>query len=99
MAAGKVIGWFQGRMEFGPRALGGAASSVTPEIRRSGGDEPENQIPGIIPAFAPSVLRENVSEYFEMDVDSPYMLLVAPVVQSRCLPIPAEANKLWGSIC
>ncbi|OLD56786.1 MAG: hypothetical protein AUI54_05025 [Acidobacteria bacterium 13_1_40CM_2_56_5] len=97
MAAGKVIGWFQGRMEFGPRALGG---------RSIIGDARNTQMQAVMNLkikfresfrpFAPSVLRENVSEYFEMDVDSPYMLLVAPVVQSRCLPMPAEANKLWG---
>jgi len=46
--------------------------------------------------FAPSVLRERVSEYFEMDVDSPYMLLVAPVVERRRLPMTKQASELWG---
>src|SRR5688572_33144765 len=84
LAAGKVIGWFQGRMEFGPRALGG---------RSIIGDARNTQMQSVMNLkikyresfrpFAPSVLRERVADYFEMDCDSPYMLLVAPVLEKR----------------
>jgi carbamoyltransferase len=97
MAAGKVIGWFQGRMEFGPRALGGR--SIIGDARNTEMQSVMNlkiKFRESFRPFAPSVLRENVSEYFEMDTDSPYMLLVAPVVNSRRLPLTAEASKLWG---
>jgi len=97
LAAGKVIGWFQGRMEFGPRALGG---------RSIIGDARNTQMQSVMNLkikyresfrpFAPSVLRERVADYFEMDCDSPYMLLVAPVLEKRRTPVPAESQNLWG---
>ncbi len=97
LAEGKVVGWFNGRMEFGPRALG--ARSILGDPR-----SPQMQAAmnikikfreGFRP-FAPSVLRERVSDYFELDVDSPYMLLVAPVKQSRQIPMDSAAERLWG---
>jgi len=97
LAAGKVIGWFQGRMEFGPRALGGR--SIIGDARNTTMQSVMNlkiKFRESFRPFAPSVLRDKVSEYFEMDVDSPYMLLVAPVAKSRCLPMPASAKGLWG---
>jgi carbamoyltransferase len=97
LAAGKVIGWFQDRMEFGPRALG--ARSIIGDARNTSMQSVMNlkiKFRESFRPFAPSVLRERVSDYFEMDVDSPYMLLVAPVVKARCLEMPNHANNLWG---
>ena len=97
LAQEKVVGWFDGRMEFGPRALG--ARSILGDAR-----SPRMQAQmnikikfreGFRP-FAPSVLRERVSDWFELDRESPYMLLVAPVKEERQLPMPAETEELWG---
>jgi carbamoyltransferase len=97
LAQEKVIGWFDGRMEFGPRALG--SRSILGDAR-----SPRMQAQmnikikfreGFRP-FAPMVLRERVSEYFEMGCDSPYMLLVAPVKKERQIPMTAEQRRLWG---
>ncbi len=93
----KVVGWFNGRMEFGPRALG--ARSILGDPRSSKMQAQMNiKIKfreGFRP-FAPSVLRERVSDFFELDVDSPYMLLVAPVKQERQIPMTDAADRLWG---
>jgi carbamoyltransferase len=97
LASGKVIGWFQGRMEFGPRALG--ARSIIGDARNTSMQSVMNlkiKFRESFRPFAPSVLRERVSDFFEMDVDSPYMLLVAPVVASRRLEMPSHKNDLWG---
>jgi carbamoyltransferase len=97
LASEKIVGWFDGRMEFGPRALG--ARSILGDAR-----SPRMQAQmnikikfreGFRP-FAPAVLRERVSEYFELDAESPYMLLVAPVRKDRRIPLSAEQHKLWG---
>jgi len=97
LADEKVIGWVQGRMEFGPRALGG---------RSVLGDPRSEKMQSIMNLkikyresfrpFAPSVLRERVSDYFEMDTDSPYMLLVAPVAEHRRMALRSDQEKLWG---
>ncbi|HQX82503.1 MAG TPA: carbamoyltransferase [Vicinamibacterales bacterium] len=97
LADEKVVGWFDGRMEFGPRALGGRSILGDP---RSPKMQAQMNIKikfreGFRP-FAPSVLRERVSDYFELDGDSPYMLLVAPVKKERCIPLTAEQHTLWG---
>jgi len=97
IAAGKVIGWFDGRMEFGPRALGSRSILGDP---RSPKMQAQMNIKikfreGFRP-FAPSVLRERVGDYFEMDYDSPYMLLVAPVKRERQIPMTEEQQQLWG---
>jgi carbamoyltransferase len=97
LASGKVIGWFQDRMEFGPRALG--ARSIIGDARNTTMQSVMNlkiKFRESFRPFAPSVLRERVSDYFEMDVDSPYMLLVAGVVESRRLAMPHHASDLWG---
>jgi len=97
LAAGKVIGWFQGRMEFGPRALGGR--SIIGDARNTKMQSVMNlkiKFRESFRPFAPSVLRERVSDYFDMDVDSPYMLLVAPVIGSRRISMPKSASQLWG---
>jgi carbamoyltransferase len=97
IAAGKVVGWFDGRMEFGPRALGSRSILGDPRNPKM---QAQMNIKikfreGFRP-FAPSVLRERVSDYFEMDCDSPYMLLVAPVKTERQIPMTEEGQRLWG---
>lgn len=97
LAAGKVVGWFQGRMEFGPRALG--ARSILGDARNPKMQSVMNlkiKYRESFRPFAPSVLRERVSDYFDMNTDSPYMLLVAPVLERRRLPLPVDRTKLWG---
>ena len=97
LAGEKVVGWFQGRMEFGPRALGGR--SILGDARSPKMQSVMNlkiKYRESFRPFAPSVLRERVADYFEMDVDSPYMLLVAPVVEKRRLPMSREHRQLWG---
>jgi carbamoyltransferase len=97
LADEKIIGWFDGRMEFGPRALGSRSIIGDP---RSPKMQAQMNIKikfreGFRP-FAPSVLRERVADYFEMDVDSPYMLLVAPVRRERCIAPTSDQEELWG---
>jgi carbamoyltransferase len=97
LADEKVIGWFDGRMEFGPRSLG--ARSILGDPRSPRMQTQMNlkiKFRESFRPFAPSVLRERVNDYFEMDCDSPYMLLVAPVKKERQIPMTTEANKLWG---
>lgn len=97
LAAGKVVGWFEGRMEFGPRALGGR--SIIGDARNAKMQSVMNlkiKYRESFRPFAPSVLRERVSDYFEMDVDSPYMLLVAPVQETHRTPMTKEQKALWG---
>ena len=97
LASEKVVGWFQGRMEFGPRALGGR--SILGDARSSRMQSVMNlkiKYRESFRPFAPSVLRERTSDYFEMDTDSPYMLLVAPVVAARRTVLTDEQKKLWG---
>ncbi len=93
----RVVGWFDGRMEFGPRALG--ARSILADPRN-----PRMQAlinlkikfrEGFRP-FAPCVLRERAREYFELDVESPYMLIVAPLVESHRKPAAPATGDLWG---
>jgi carbamoyltransferase len=93
----QALGWFQGRMEFGPRALGARSiladprsarmqSTLNLKVKRRESFRP----------FAPSVLRERVSDYFELDRASPYMLLVADVAQHRRMAMSAEQKALFG---
>ena len=97
LAAEKVLGWFQGRMEFGPRALGGrsilgdARSTKTQSVMNLKIKYRESFRP-----FAPSVLREDVAEYFDLNGDSPYMLLVAPIAEKRRKPLSAEDSQKFG---
>ncbi len=95
--AGKVIGWFQGRMEYGPRALG--ARSII-------GDARNRQMQSVMNLkikyresfrpFAPTVLEEHASQVFDIDCPSPYMLLVAAVREERRIPMTPEQEKLFG---
>jgi carbamoyltransferase len=97
LAAEKVVGWLSGPMEFGPRALG--ARSILGDPRSPRMQSVMNlkiKYRESFRPFAPSVLRERLSDYFEMDVDSPYMLLVAPVRSDRRRAMSAEQRALWG---
>lgn len=93
----KVVGWFQGRMEFGPRALGGR--SILGDPRSSKMQSVMNlkiKYRESFRPFAPSVLRERVNDYFELDTDSPYMLLVAPVREKRRAKLTPSQETLFG---
>jgi carbamoyltransferase len=97
LASEKVIGWFDGRMEFGPRALGARSILGDPRSPRM---QAQMNLKikfreGFRP-FAPSVLRERVGDYFELDGESPYMLLVAPVKRDRQIAMTPEQQRLWG---
>jgi len=97
LADEKIVGWFDGRMEFGPRALGARSILGDPRSPRM---QAQMNIKikfreGFRP-FAPSVLRERVSDYFELECDSPYMLLVAPVQRRRQIPMTQAQRTLWG---
>ena len=95
--AQKVIGWFYGRMEFGPRALG--ARSIIGDARSPQMQELMNlkiKFRESFRPFAPSVLREKLSDWFELDEESPYMLLVAPVSKNRRREITADQQTLFG---
>ncbi len=97
IAQEKVVGWFSGRMEFGPRALG--ARSILGDARSPKMQSVLNlkiKFRESFRPFAPSCLVEDVSEYFELEVESPYMLLVAPVVETRRLAMSAEQSALFG---
>ena len=97
LAEEKAVGWMQGRMEFGPRALGGRsiiADPRSPVMQKQLNLKVkyrENFRP-----FAPSVLRENVNDWFEHDTDSPYMLLVADVKKDKCRTMTAEEESMFG---
>jgi carbamoyltransferase len=93
----QVVGWFQGRMEFGPRALGGR--SILGDARSPKMQETINlkiKFRESFRPFAPSVLGEEVSNYFELDRPSPYMLLVAPVKKEIQRAMSNEEQKLFG---
>jgi carbamoyltransferase len=97
LMAEKVVGWFQGRMEFGPRALG--ARSILGDARSPRMQSVMNlkiKYRESFRPFAPSVLRERLADYFDLDADSPYMLLVAPVLEKRRTKLTREQAALWG---
>ncbi|MBN3038327.1 MAG: carbamoyltransferase [Candidatus Omnitrophica bacterium] len=97
IAEQKVIGWFQGRMEFGPRALGNR--SILGDARSPKMQETINlkiKFRESFRPFAPSVLREKVSEYFEFNKESPYMLVVAPVNHQIRRKTNADEKQLFG---
>ena len=97
LADGKAVGWHQGRMEFGPRALGGRSIIADP---RSAAMQKQLNLKvkyrESFRPFAPSVLREDLSDWFDLDSDSPYMLLVADVVPSRQLAMSEQQQQLFG---
>jgi carbamoyltransferase len=91
LSEGKVVGWFQGRMEYGPRALGNRSilgDARNPEMQKKMNLKIKYR-EGFRP-FAPTVLEEDIGEYFEMDRPSPYMLMVIPVEERRRKPVPAD---------
>ncbi len=97
LAEGKAVGWMQGRMEFGPRALG--ARSILGDARSPTMQKLLNlkiKYRESFRPFAPSVLREDVADWFELDTDSPYMLLVADVVERRRRKMTPEEEALFG---
>ena len=97
LAEGKVVGWFQGRMEFGPRALG--ARSILGDPRSPSMQSQMNlkiKFRESFRPFAPSVLRERVADFFELETDSPYMMLVAPVRERLRIPVTEREESLFG---
>ena len=97
LASEKVVGWLSGPMEFGPRALGGR--SILGDARSPKMQSVMNlkiKYRESFRPFAPSVLRERVSDYFELDADSPYMLLVADVRKDHRISMKADEKALWG---
>jgi carbamoyltransferase len=97
LAEGRALGWFQGRMEFGPRALG--ARSILGDARSPSMQKTLNlkvKYRESFRPFAPSVLAEDAARWFEIDAESPYMLLVADVVREHRIPMTEEQQKLFG---
>ena len=97
LAAGNVVGWFQGRMEFGPRALGDR--SILGDPRSPAMQSVMNQkikFRESFRPFAPSILAERVSDYFDIQHNSPYMLMVAPVHESQRVALTPEQQQLQG---
>jgi carbamoyltransferase len=97
MADEKVVGWFNGRMEFGPRALG--SRSIIGDARSPRMQSVMNlkiKFRESFRPFAPCVLFDHVNEYFNLNVESPYMMLVAQVAEDKRLPLPPENETLRG---
>jgi carbamoyltransferase len=97
LAAGKAVGWFQGRMEFGPRSLGARsiiADPRSPEMQKTLNLRVKYR--ESFRPFAPAVLREDLEDWFDCKSDSPYMLMVADVLARRRREMTAEEQKLWG---
>ncbi len=97
LEAGHAVGWFQGRMEFGPRALG--ARSILGDARSPAMQRVLNlkvKYRESFRPFAPSILREDAADWFDLDVDSPYMLLVADVARRRCREMTADEQGRFG---
>ncbi|MBO0734360.1 MAG: carbamoyltransferase [Methylocapsa sp.] len=97
LASGQAVGWHQGRMEFGPRALGNRsilADPRSPTMQKALNLKVKYR--ESFRPFAPSVLRERVADWFELDADSPYMLLVADVKPARRLAMTAKEKQLFG---
>jgi len=97
LANDKIVGWFQGRMEFGPRALGCRSILGAPQSRNMQSVmNLKIKYRESFRPFAPSINSERVSDYFELDVPSPYMLLVANVNQELHIPTNQEDSQLFG---
>lgn len=97
LAEGKAVGWFQGRMEFGPRALGNR--SILGDARNPNMQKSLNlkvKFRESFRPFAPAVLKEKASEWFDLDVESPYMLLVAEVLEGLRVPPPPGSEAVFG---
>ena len=97
LSDGQTVGWFQGRMEFGPRSLGGR--SILGDSRAEKMQKKLNlkvKYRESFRPFAPSVLREDLKEWFELDYDSPYMLLVDNVKKNKCIEMTRKEEALFG---
>ena len=97
LSEGKVIGWFQGRMEFGPRALGGRSILADPRSEKM--QKTLNlkiKFRESFRPFAPSILKEDLSSWFDIDIESPYMLFVANVKTEKRIKLTDHENKLFG---
>ena len=97
LSNGKAVGWFQGRMEFGPRALG--CRSILGDARSENMQKTLNlkvKYRESFRPFAPSVIREDLPTWFDLDCDSPYMLLVSDVVNEKCRIMTEEEKALFG---
>jgi carbamoyltransferase len=97
LADGRAVGWMNGRMEFGPRSLGGRsilADPRSPSMQRLLNLKVKYR--ESFRPFAPSILREDVTDWFEIDCDSPYMLLVADVTNGKRIEMTAVQQKLFG---
>jgi len=97
LSKGEAIGWFQGRMEFGPRALG--SRSILGDPRSSHMQKNLNlkvKYRESFRPFAPSILRDDLEKWFNMNVDSPYMLMVANIKKEKTIPMNEEQKKLFG---
>ena len=97
LSNGKAIGWFQGRMEFGPRALG--ARSILADPRSDKMQRNLNlkvKYRESFRPFAPSILREDVSTWFDINIDSPYMLMVANIHNQKKIKMSSEQEQLFG---
>jgi carbamoyltransferase len=97
LAHEKAVGWFQGRMEFGPRALGNRSilgDPRSPTMQKNLNLKVKYR--ESFRPFAPSVLREHLSEWFDLDIDSPYMLVVAPVAKKHMRRMTDEEDRLFG---
>jgi len=97
LSEGKAVGWMQGRMEFGPRALGGRSIIADPRspVMQKQLNLKVKYRESFRP-FAPSILREDVGKWFEHETDSPYMLIVSDVKQNRRLPFSGKQDDLFG---
>ena len=97
LSQNKAIGWFQGKMEFGPRALGGRsilANPKSPDMQKNLNLKVKYR--ESFRPFAPSVLKENASDWFDINIPSPYMLLVANVKNSKIIEMTQDEEKLFG---
>ena len=93
----KTVGWFQGRMEFGPRALGGRSILADPRSEKMQKElNLKIKFRESFRPFAPSILREDLSEWFDLNCDSPYMLLVADVKKDKQIDVSEKSNELFG---
>jgi len=97
LSEGKAVGWFQGRMEFGPRALGARSILADPRsITMQSNLNLKVKYRESFRPFAPSILREDVSSWFDFDGDSPYMAMVADVLQEHCREMTPAEQQLFG---
>ncbi len=97
LANNKIVGWFHGRMEFGPRALGGRSILADPRSEKMQKElNLKIKYRESFRPFAPAVLRENLTEWFELNYDSPYMLFVADIKKSKQIKMSEKDEKLFG---